>query len=60
LMGLVSDSASNNDTMVSELKLLLPSFKEQEYQIRSLNHVLNLVAKVCPLVSNHVSYLTSF
>ncbi|KAH8930261.1 hypothetical protein BT69DRAFT_1210542, partial [Atractiella rhizophila] len=60
LMGLVINSASNNDTMVSELKLLLSSFKGQEYQIRCLNHVLNLVAKVCSLISNHVSYLTSF
>ncbi|KAH8930526.1 hypothetical protein BT69DRAFT_1210222, partial [Atractiella rhizophila] len=60
LMGQVSDTASNNDTMVSELKLLLLSFKGQEYHIRCLNHVLNLVAKVCSLASNHVSYLTSF
>ncbi|KAH8913934.1 hypothetical protein BT69DRAFT_1233718, partial [Atractiella rhizophila] len=60
LMRLVSHSASNKDTMVSELKLLLPSLKGQEYQIWCLNHVLNLVAKVCSLVSNQVSYLASF
>lgn len=45
VLTVTSDNASNNDTMVRELELLLPHFRGQECQVRCIAHVLNLVAK---------------
>ncbi|KAH8930555.1 hypothetical protein BT69DRAFT_1196534, partial [Atractiella rhizophila] len=36
VLGMVGDSASNNDTMITELNQLLPNFKGTEYQVRCL------------------------
>lgn len=41
------DNASNNDTLVSELSILLPNFKGARVRVRCFAHVLNLVIKVC-------------
>lgn len=45
MMGITCDNASNNDTMVEELKDLLPGFPGDNYRVRCFAHVLNLVAK---------------
>jgi len=46
ILGLVCDNASNNDAMVKELGVLLPSFKGQSTRVRCFAHILNLVVKV--------------
>ena len=46
ILSLVCDNASNNDTMVKELEVLLPSFKGQRMHVRCFAHILNLVVKV--------------
>ncbi|OJT07830.1 hypothetical protein TRAPUB_1276 [Trametes pubescens] len=45
MMGITCDNASNNDTMVEELKDLLPGFPGNDYRVRCFAHVLNLVVK---------------
>ncbi|KAH9016441.1 hypothetical protein EDB85DRAFT_2155935 [Lactarius pseudohatsudake] len=44
-MALVCDNASNNDTMVTELELLLPNFGGGKFRVWCFAHVLNLVVK---------------
>ncbi|EAU88633.2 hypothetical protein CC1G_01006 [Coprinopsis cinerea okayama7 len=45
VLGFVCDNASNNDTLVTELKRLVPTFCGSKYRIRCFAHVINLVAK---------------
>ncbi|KAF5317564.1 hypothetical protein D9619_013219 [Psilocybe cf. subviscida] len=45
VLALTCDNASNNNTMVRELDILLPSFQGTKTQVRCFAHVLNLVAK---------------
>jgi hypothetical protein len=44
-----ADNASNNDTLVEELSVLIPSFGGAEYRVRCFAHILNLAVKVCCL-----------
>ncbi|KAJ3511231.1 hypothetical protein NMY22_g15715 [Coprinellus aureogranulatus] len=44
VMAFVGDNASNNDTLVRELKVLVPSFRGTEFQVCCFAHILNLVA----------------
>jgi hypothetical protein len=41
-----ADNASNNDTLVDELSVQIPSFGGSDSRIRCFAHVLNLVVKV--------------
>ena len=43
----MADNTSNNDTLVDELSILIPSFGGCEYCVRCFAHILNLVVKVC-------------
>jgi len=45
------DNASNNDTLVDELSILIPSFGGREYRVRCFAHILNLVVKVSLLIN---------
>ncbi|KAJ3505977.1 hypothetical protein NMY22_g17397 [Coprinellus aureogranulatus] len=45
VMGFTGDNASNNDTLVSELEVLLPNFRGDVSRVRCACHILNLVAK---------------
>jgi hypothetical protein len=47
VLGIVCDNASNNDTMINQLGLLLPGFKGRPARVRCFAHILNLVVKVC-------------
>jgi len=42
-----ADNASNNDTLVDELAVQIPSFGGSDYCVHCFAHVLNLVVKVC-------------
>lgn len=46
IFSLVADNASNNNTLVDELEVLLPSFGGQQARVRCFAHILNLVVKV--------------
>jgi hypothetical protein len=46
VLALVCDNASNNDTMVEELQVLVPSFRGQTTHVQCFAHILNLVVKV--------------
>ncbi|KAJ3504337.1 hypothetical protein NMY22_g17960 [Coprinellus aureogranulatus] len=45
ILGFTGDNASNNDTLVEELSMLIPSFRGDAARIRCLAHVINLVAR---------------
>ncbi|KAJ3511644.1 hypothetical protein NMY22_g15587 [Coprinellus aureogranulatus] len=45
VLGFTGDNASNNDTLVSELEVLLPAFRGDAHRVRCACHILNLVAK---------------
>ncbi|KAJ3490696.1 hypothetical protein NLJ89_g11414 [Agrocybe chaxingu] len=45
ILGFVADNASNNDTLVTELGRLLPSFGGKKVRVRCFAHILNLVVK---------------
>jgi len=45
MLSVTCDNASNNDTMVDELEILLESFPGAANRTRCFTHVLNLVAK---------------
>ncbi|EAU89851.2 hypothetical protein CC1G_07003 [Coprinopsis cinerea okayama7 len=45
ILAFTGDNASNNDTMLEELKELMPSFRGPEVQVRCFAHILNLVVK---------------
>ncbi|TFK79442.1 hypothetical protein K466DRAFT_450423, partial [Polyporus arcularius HHB13444] len=45
IMNITCDNASNNDTMVAEMGVLLPFFEGQFHRVRCFAHVVNLVAK---------------
>jgi len=45
-MTFTADNASNNDTLVDELSILIPSFGGRQYRVRCFAHILNLVVKV--------------
>ncbi|KAJ7883852.1 hypothetical protein B0H14DRAFT_2564624 [Mycena olivaceomarginata] len=45
ILALVADNASNNNTLVSELKYLLPSYRGSITRVRCVAHILNLVVK---------------
>ncbi|KAJ3519443.1 hypothetical protein NMY22_g13198 [Coprinellus aureogranulatus] len=45
VLGFTGDNASNNDTLVSELEVLLPAFRGDVHRVRCACHILNLVAK---------------
>ncbi|KAI0697427.1 hypothetical protein C8T65DRAFT_582730, partial [Cerioporus squamosus] len=45
IMNITCDNASNNDTMIAEMGVLLPFFEGQYHRVRCFAHVVNLVAK---------------
>ncbi len=45
IMNITCDNASNNDTMVAEMGVLLPFFEGQFHRVHCFAHVVNLVAK---------------
>ncbi|KAJ6463080.1 hypothetical protein DFH09DRAFT_849252, partial [Mycena vulgaris] len=46
ILVLVADNASNNNTLVSELGLLITSYRGSTTRVRCFAHILNLVVKV--------------
>ena len=50
-MTFTADNASNNDTLVDELSILIPSFGGCEYRVRCFAHILNLMVKVSLLIN---------
>ena len=46
-MTFTADNASNNDTLVNELSVLIPTFGGAKYCVHCFAHILNLVVKVC-------------
>lgn len=57
IMGFTADNASNNDTLVSELSILVPSFSGSEYRVRCFAHILNLVVKVRFVLARSIAIL---
>ncbi|KAF7372265.1 Zinc finger BED domain-containing protein 4 [Mycena venus] len=53
ILAVVEDKASNNDTMISELADLIPSFSGNKTRVRCFAHVLNLVVKAILLQFSH-------
>ncbi|THH15466.1 hypothetical protein EUX98_g9461 [Antrodiella citrinella] len=45
ILGITGDNATNNDTLVAELELLLPNWYSMLARIRCLAHILNLIVK---------------
>ncbi len=45
ILAIACDNASNNDTMLAELKYLLPKFRGAVTQSRCFAHIINLVVK---------------
>lgn len=45
ILSVTCDNASNNDTMIDELEILLESFPGAANRTRCFTHILNLVAK---------------
>lgn len=50
VLGLVCDNTSNNDTMVDELEMLLPSFGGRRTHVHCFAHILDLVVKASHIV----------
>jgi hypothetical protein len=46
ILAFTADNASNNDTLVEELSVLLPKFKGAQARVRCFAHILNLIVKV--------------
>ena len=46
VMTFTADNASNNNTLVDELSVLIPTFGGAKYHVRCFAHILNLVVKV--------------
>ena len=46
-MTFTADNASNNNTLVNELSVLIPTFGGAKYRVHCFAHILNLVVKVC-------------
>lgn len=46
VFSLIANNASNNNTLVDELQVLLPSFGGSQARVRCFAHILNLVVKV--------------
>lgn len=44
-MNITCDNASNNDTMIEHMGVLLPTFEGQFHRTRCFAHIVNLVAK---------------
>jgi hypothetical protein len=57
VLALVCDNASNNDTMVEELQVLVPSFRGQTTRVRCFAHILNLVVKVRCVTRTYCSHV---
>jgi hypothetical protein len=49
IMTFAADNAANNNTLVDEMSVLIPSFGGAEYRVRCFAHILNLTVKVCSL-----------
>ena len=47
VMTFTADNALNNNTLVDELSVLIPTFGGAEYRVCCFAHILNLVVKVC-------------
>jgi hypothetical protein len=45
ILGITSDNAANNDTMIAHLSILVSDFPGAANQTRCFTHILNLVAK---------------
>lgn len=45
MLGVTGDSASNNDTLVTELAMRIVSFMGEKRRVRCFAHTINLVAK---------------
>ncbi|KAJ3516930.1 hypothetical protein NMY22_g14084 [Coprinellus aureogranulatus] len=61
VMGFTGDNASNNDTMVAELEVLLPNFRGDTSRVRCACHILNLVAKaILSAFAKKIDTLTTF
>lgn len=46
VLGFTADNASNNDTLMKEMAVLLPLFRGARTCVRCVAHILNLVVKV--------------
>jgi hypothetical protein len=57
VLGLVCDNTSNNNTMVEELQVLVPSFRGQTTRVRCFAHILNLVVKVQHVARTRCSHV---
>lgn len=47
ILGITTDNASNNDTLIAELESTLPGANSVQTRVRCFAHILNLVVKVC-------------
>ncbi|KAF4611964.1 hypothetical protein D9613_004308 [Agrocybe pediades] len=45
IMGFTADNAANNDTLVRELSVIVPSFPGKKTRVRCFAHILNLIVK---------------
>ena len=46
MLGVTCDNASNNDTMIESMAMILSNFSGEANQARCLAHIVNLVAKI--------------
>ena len=50
-MTFMADNTLNNDTLIDELSILVPSFGGHGYHVHCFAHILNLMVKVSLLIN---------